>query len=88
MLKERHSHECRTTGTIEYKVKVKCLCAAGSCVAECCCSVAIHGPELPTGARGLLQTATYYKRVSTFCNRKCDHGVHPATENRKKCFGG
>lgn len=53
-----------------------------------CCTVAIHGTEPPTGARGLLQSATSYERVSTFCNRKCDHGVHPATnaklEKKKK----
>lgn len=29
-----------------------------------------------------------YERVSTFCNRKCDHGGHPATDKQKKCFGG
>lgn len=54
-----------------------------------CCTVAIRGPEPPTGARGLLQTAKSYERVSTFSNRKCDRGVHPATDakQKKKCFG-
>lgn len=49
-----------------------------------CCTVAIRGPEPPAGARGLLQTATSCERVSTFCNRKCDHGVHPATDAKQK----
>lgn len=56
-----------------------------------CGTVAIQGPEPPAGARSLLHTATSCEIVSTFCNRKCDHGVHPATdakERKKKRFGG
>lgn len=48
-----------------------------------CCTVAICAPEPPAGARGLLQAAASYERVSTFCNRKCDHGVHPATDAKQ-----
>lgn len=47
--------------------------------------------NLRAGARGLLQTAASYERVSTFCNRKCDHGVHPATDakvKKKMLWGG
>lgn len=52
-----------------------------------CCTVALHGPE-PAGARGLLQTS---ERLSTSCNRKCDHRGHPATDakhKKKKRLGG
>lgn len=56
-----------------------------------CGTVAIQGPEPPAGARSLLHTATSCEIVSTFCNRKCDHGVHPATdakERKKKTLWG
>ncbi len=70
--------------SVKRKAKVL-LCCRFMCdyTAECR-TVAIRGPEPPTGARGLLQTATSYERVSTFCNRKCDHGVHPATDAKQK----
>lgn len=89
--KECHSHEYRTAGAIQSKVKSKeSVCCWFMCdyTAECC-TVAIRGPEPPTGARGLLQTAKSYERVSTFCNRKCDRGVHPATHanQKKKALG-
>lgn len=78
------SHECRTKGATGCRVKVfMCYRFACDYTAECS-TVAIRGPEPPAGARGLLQTATSYERVSTFCNRKCDHGVHPATDAKQK----
>lgn len=46
-----------------------------------CCTVALRGPE-PAGARGLQQASC--ERVSTFCNRKCDHGMHQATDAKQK----
>lgn len=50
-----------------------------------CCTVAVRGPEPPDGsARGLLQTATSCERVSTFCNRMCDHGQ---TGGKKNALG-
>lgn len=90
--KECNWREYRTTGTSESTVKIvvfMCCRFMRDHTAECC-TVAIRGPEPPAGARGLLQTATSCERVSTFCNRKCDHGVHPATDakQKKKCFGG
>lgn len=84
--KKSSSREHRAIGSIQSKVKstgfVSCwfMC---DYTAECC-TVAIRGPEPPFGARGLLQTATSYERVSTFCNRKCDHRVHPATDAKQK----
>lgn len=50
-------------------------------------AVAVHGPEPPAGgARGLLQTAASCERVSTFCNRMCDHGQ--TGRKKRKRFGG
>lgn len=44
----------------------------------------------PVEGRGLPRTTTSYKRVSTFCNRKCDHGVQPGNgcEKGKKMLWG
>lgn len=50
-----------------------------------CRTVAVRGPEPPAGgARGLLQTATSCERVSTFCNRMCDHGQTGGKKKRRK----
>lgn len=51
-------------------------------------AVALPGPE-PAGARGLLHTSAPCERVSTSCNRKCDHRGHPATdaEHEKSALG-
>lgn len=54
------------------------------------CGAAVRGAEPPTAATGLLEkTAKSDKRVSTFCNRKCDHRLHPATDAklRKNTLG-
>lgn len=85
MQKICHSVEYRTTGAVQCNITSEsCVCCRFTCDYKAeCCTVAIRGPEPPTGARGLLQTATSYKRVLTFGNRKCDHGVHPATDAKK-----
>lgn len=64
------------------------MCFLVSCVitwlnaAAASLSVVLKPPTI--GARGLLQAAASYERLSTFCNRKCDHGVHPATDEKQK----
>lgn len=62
------------------------MCSRFMCdhMAECR-TVAVRGPEPPAGgARGLLQTATSCERVSTFCNRMCDHGQTGGKKKEKK----
>lgn len=49
-----------------------------------CSSVALRGPEPPARCQRSAVTAPSCERVSTFCNRKCDHGVHPATDAKQK----
>lgn len=65
------------------------MCCRFTCdYATECATVALRGPE-PAGARGLQQTSAPCERVSTSCNRKCDHRGHPATdaEHEKNALG-
>lgn len=70
----------------EQRVRRVCVRSRFMCdhMAECR-TVAVRGPEPPAGgARGLLQTATSCERVSTFCNRMCDHGQTGGKKEKEK----